>query len=46
MLRRVSYPSDPRTLAIWLAHHEGEWSSGAAYRLAQLRQVELWEAWT
>jgi [ribosomal protein S5]-alanine N-acetyltransferase len=32
MLRRVSYPSDPRTLAIWLAHHEGEWLSGAAYR--------------
>src|ERR1700722_2056599 len=32
MLRRVSYPSDPRTLAIWLAPHEGEGSSGAASR--------------
>src|SRR5271154_4680178 len=32
MLRRASYPSDPERLAIWLAQHEGEWLSGAAYR--------------
>jgi ribosomal-protein-alanine N-acetyltransferase len=33
MLRRASYPpSDAESLANWLAHHESEWLSGAAYR--------------
>jgi [ribosomal protein S5]-alanine N-acetyltransferase len=36
MLRRASYPSDPERLAIWLAQHEGEWLSGAAYRFGAI----------
>jgi [ribosomal protein S5]-alanine N-acetyltransferase len=32
MLRRASYPPNADSLANWLAHHETEWLSGAAYR--------------